>query len=88
MQIISCANYSTVVRTNKIYENAKEAVNDIQDGSKLLVGGFGLCGIPENLIVAVNNKRVSGLTVVSNNAGRIHLNTLINYYFTNNFMLQ
>lgn len=44
-------------------------VNDIKDGSKLLVGGFGLCGIPENLIKAVNAKSVSGLTVVSNNAG-------------------
>ncbi|KAJ8732784.1 hypothetical protein PYW07_015383 [Mythimna separata] len=68
-KIFTCANYSTVVRTNKIYESPSEAVSDIQDGSKLLVGGFGLCGIPENLIVAVNNKRVTGLTVVSNNAG-------------------
>lgn len=68
-KIFSCASYSTASRSNKIYESAKEAVSDIQDGSKLLVGGFGLCGIPENLIVAVKDKRVSGLTVVSNNAG-------------------
>lgn len=47
-----------------------EAVADIKDGSKLLVGGFGLCGIPENLIRAVNKTGVSGLTVVSNNAGK------------------
>ncbi|CAB3242947.1 unnamed protein product [Arctia plantaginis] len=70
-KIISCAtvNYSTASRNNKIYETAGEAVKDIQDGSKLLVGGFGLCGIPENLISALNKKSVSGLTVVSNNAG-------------------
>lgn len=79
LQIFSCASYSTASRSNKIYESAKEAVSDIQDGSKLLVGGFGLCGIPENLIVAVKDKRVSGLTVVSNNAGEINLNT----YFIN-----
>ncbi|CAH0627067.1 unnamed protein product [Chrysodeixis includens] len=68
-KILSSANYSTAVRKGKIYENANEAVNDIHDGSKLLVGGFGLCGIPENLISAVNKKLVTGLTVVSNNAG-------------------
>ncbi|XP_075970658.1 succinyl-CoA:3-ketoacid CoA transferase [Anticarsia gemmatalis] len=68
-KIISCAKYSTASSSNKLYPNASEAVKDIPDGSKLLVGGFGLCGIPENLIVAINNKNVSGLTVVSNNAG-------------------
>ena len=41
----------------------------IQDGSKLLVGGFGLCGIPENLIKALLNSKVKDLTVVSNEAG-------------------
>lgn len=46
-------------------------MKDIRDGSKLLVGGFGLCGIPENLIKALNNKPVKELTVVSNNAGEI-----------------
>ncbi|XP_050343118.1 succinyl-CoA:3-ketoacid coenzyme A transferase 1, mitochondrial [Nymphalis io] len=68
-KILSCASYSTVNKTNKIYSDVNEAVKDIKDGSKLLVGGFGLCGIPENLIMAVNRKPVSGLTVVSNNAG-------------------
>ncbi|XP_032510970.2 succinyl-CoA:3-ketoacid coenzyme A transferase 1, mitochondrial [Danaus plexippus] len=68
-KILSCASYSTSSETNKIYSNINEAVKDIKDGSKILVGGFGLCGIPENLIKAVNNKTVSGLTVVSNNAG-------------------
>ena len=50
-------------------DSADEAVADIQPGSKLLVGGFGLCGIPENLISALLKTSVSGLTVVSNNAG-------------------
>ncbi|VVC96299.1 unnamed protein product [Leptidea sinapis] len=67
-KIVSCSTYSTSTK-NKIYENVNDAVQDIKDGSKLLVGGFGLCGIPENLIQALNKKKVSGLTVVSNNAG-------------------
>jgi len=53
----------------KFYENAELAVEDIQDGSKLLVGGFGLCGIPENLIGGLLKTEVKNLTVVSNNAG-------------------
>lgn len=68
-QILSCSSYSTVNNYKKIYNNVNDAVKDIKDGSKLLVGGFGLCGIPENLIKAVNSMPVSGLTVVSNNAG-------------------
>ena len=50
-------------------ESADEAVADIQPGSKLLVGGFGLCGIPENLIGALLKTNVKDLTLVSNNAG-------------------
>ncbi|KAK6056588.1 3-oxoacid CoA-transferase, A subunit [Cooperia oncophora] len=53
----------------KIYPNAKEAVKDIPDNAKLLVGGFGLCGIPENLINALSETGQKGLTCVSNNAG-------------------
>ncbi|XP_053602186.1 succinyl-CoA:3-ketoacid coenzyme A transferase 1, mitochondrial [Plodia interpunctella] len=69
-KVISCASYSTSKKsTKKIYESAKDAVSDIKDGSKLLVGGFGLCGIPENLIQALNEVKVAGLTIVSNNAG-------------------
>lgn len=49
--------------------NADDAVKDIPSGSKLLVGGFGLCGIPENLIGSLVKSGVSDLTVVSNNAG-------------------
>jgi len=54
---------------SKVYPNADEAVADIKDGSTLLVGGFGLCGIPENLIDAVAKKGVKSLTAVSNNCG-------------------
>lgn len=53
----------------KIFKTAAEAVADIPSGSTLCIGGFGLCGIPENLIKALVEKNVSGLTCVSNNAG-------------------
>ena len=53
----------------KIVDTPEEAVAGIKDGSKLLVGGFGLCGIPEALITAVEKTKVKDLTVVSNNAG-------------------
>ena len=55
--------------SNKIYASAEEAVADIPAGAKLCVGGFGLCGIPENLIAAVVKSGVDQLTAVSNNAG-------------------
>ena len=54
---------------NKVVASADEAVRDITDGSMLMVGGFGLCGIPENLIEALVRKGVKDLTTVSNNAG-------------------
>ena len=54
---------------NKVIASADDAVKDVRDGSTLVVGGFGLCGIPENLINALVKKRVKGLTCVSNNAG-------------------
>ncbi|KAG7166789.1 Succinyl-CoA:3-ketoacid coenzyme A transferase 1-like [Homarus americanus] len=61
---------STSVRHDaRFCESALEAVKDITPGSKLLVGGFGLCGIPENLIGALLKTKVDNLTVVSNNAG-------------------
>jgi len=53
----------------KIYSTAAEAVADIPSGSTLCIGGFGLCGIPENLIKALVERNVNGLTCVSNNAG-------------------
>jgi 3-oxoacid CoA-transferase subunit A len=54
---------------NKVIASAEEAVKDINDGSTLVVGGFGLCGIPENLINALVQSGVKNLTCVSNNAG-------------------
>lgn len=54
---------------NKIIESADLAVFDIPSGAICAIGGFGLCGIPENLIAAVRRKGVQGLTCVSNNAG-------------------
>ncbi|XP_047741029.1 succinyl-CoA:3-ketoacid coenzyme A transferase 1, mitochondrial-like, partial [Hyalella azteca] len=70
LKCIGQAGFSTSSRRDvKFYEDAEEAVKDIPDGSKLLVGGFGLCGIPENLIAALLKTKQSKLTVVSNNAG-------------------
>jgi 3-oxoacid CoA-transferase subunit A len=54
---------------HKTVASADEAVQDIPDGATLVVGGFGLCGIPENLIAALVRKGTKGLTVVSNNCG-------------------
>src|ERR1043165_6284084 len=54
---------------NKVVKNADEAVKDIQDNAVLMLGGFGLCGIPENCIAALIRSGVKGLTCISNNAG-------------------
>ncbi len=54
---------------NKIVKNADEAIRDIQDGMTLALGGFGLCGIPENCINALVTKGIKNLTCISNNAG-------------------
>jgi 3-oxoacid CoA-transferase subunit A len=54
---------------NKIVANADEAIRDIQDGATLMLGGFGLCGIPENCIAALVKKGIKNLTCISNNAG-------------------
>ncbi len=54
---------------NKVVAGAAEAVRDISDGATLLLGGFGLCGIPENCIASLVKKGVKNLTCVSNNAG-------------------
>lgn len=53
----------------KVYRNASEAIFDIQDDATLMLGGFGLCGIPENCISALIEKGVKNLTCISNNAG-------------------
>ena len=54
---------------NKVYKDADQAVADIQDGAVLMLGGFGLCGIPENCITALVKKGTKNLTCISNNAG-------------------
>src|SRR3954470_5738163 len=54
---------------NKVFPNAEAAIEDIHDGATLIVGGFGLCGIPEKLIAAIAKKGIKNLTTVSNNAG-------------------
>ena len=54
---------------NKVVEDAASAVLDIPDGSTIMVSGFGLCGIPENLLAALRDRGTRDLTMVSNNAG-------------------
>jgi 3-oxoacid CoA-transferase subunit A len=54
---------------NKVVSNAEEAIKDIPDGAILMLGGFGLCGIPENCISALVKKGTKNLTCISNNAG-------------------
>jgi 3-oxoacid CoA-transferase subunit A len=54
---------------NKVVINAEKAIEGISDGSTIMLGGFGLCGIPENCIKALVNKNVKQLTCISNNAG-------------------
>jgi 3-oxoacid CoA-transferase subunit A len=54
---------------NKVHTNATEALHDIKDGATIMLGGFGLCGIPENSIAALVKKQIKELTCISNNAG-------------------
>lgn len=54
---------------NKLFANASAAIHDIKDGATIMLGGFGLCGIPENSIVALVQKGITNLTCISNNAG-------------------
>ena len=73
--LVPSFNYTRTLSTSQSFlapeflESADEAVSEIKSGSKLLVGGFGLCGIPENLIGGLLRTQVDNLTVVSNNAG-------------------
>ena len=57
---------------SKVVANAHEAIFDLSNNSTLMLGGFGLCGIPENAIAAILSKGVTGLTCISNNAGVDH----------------
>jgi 3-oxoacid CoA-transferase subunit A len=54
---------------NKVVKDADTAIKDIQNGQTIMLGGFGLCGIPENCIQALLRKKVTNLTCISNNAG-------------------
>src|SRR5215813_1481503 len=54
---------------NKVVANSDEAIRDVFDGATIMIGGFGLCGIPENLIRALVRKGTKNLTTVSNNVG-------------------
>jgi 3-oxoacid CoA-transferase subunit A len=54
---------------NKVVSNADEAISDVKDGDVLMLGGFGLCGIPENCITALVKRGIKDLTCISNNAG-------------------
>ncbi len=54
---------------NKVFPSVAEALFDLTDGATIMAGGFGLCGIPENLIRAIRDKGVKNLTFISNNAG-------------------
>jgi 3-oxoacid CoA-transferase subunit A len=58
---------------NKTFESSRAAIEDIRDGAVIMTGGFGLCGIPENLIRALLDKGVKDLTIISNNIGSIDL---------------
>jgi 3-oxoacid CoA-transferase subunit A len=54
---------------NKVVHDVRQAIADVQDGATIMLGGFGLCGIPENLISALREKGTKNLTIISNNAG-------------------
>jgi len=66
---LSSLGLSSLVLLNKVIATADEAVADIPDGATLMLGGFGLCGIPENLVAALIRKGVKGLHTISNNMG-------------------
>lgn len=54
---------------SKVFKDANDAIHDITDNMTIILGGFGLCGIPENSIAALVKKNIKGLTCISNNAG-------------------
>ncbi|ALC42917.1 CG1140 [Drosophila busckii] len=69
LKLIACYSTSGKRQQGKIYESANDAVADVKDGSKILFGGFGICGIPEKMIDALKQKGVKNITAVSNNGG-------------------
>lgn len=69
MPVLTLAQNFYNMALNKVVANADEAVSDIPSGATLMLGGFGLCGIPENSIAALVRKDIKELTCISNNAG-------------------
>ncbi|KAG8011921.1 Succinyl-CoA:3-ketoacid coenzyme A transferase 1, partial [Nibea albiflora] len=69
LQTSGCYFSTSSQRSSQFYSDPTDAIKDIPDGATILVGGFGLCGIPENLINSLLKSGVKGLTAVSNNAG-------------------
>lgn len=67
--LILLAENSHLIMIDKRVKNAQEAIEGIKDGMTLMLGGFGLCGIPENTIGALVDSNITGLTCISNNAG-------------------
>src|SRR5713226_9268549 len=65
--LVICYRISLVM--NKVVASAEEAIHDVFDGATIMVGGFGLCGMPENLIRALARKGAKNLTTISNNVG-------------------
>ena len=61
--------YRNMYLFSKVFKCPKEAVKDIKDGATVLSGGFGICGVPMNLIASIRDSGVKNLTVVSNNCG-------------------
>src|ERR1700694_1293499 len=62
-------SYRTLLAMNKVVASADQAIRDIFDGATIMIGGFGLCGIPENLVRALVRKGTKNLTTISNNVG-------------------
>jgi 3-oxoacid CoA-transferase subunit A len=58
-----------IFRFVKIYENAQKAIEGIKDGSEIMVGGFGFCGVPMNLVNAIRLSGAKDLTIISNSCG-------------------
>jgi 3-oxoacid CoA-transferase subunit A len=66
---LALISFRIPVPMNKVVASVEEAIADVFDGATIMVGGFGLCGMPENLIRALAKKGVKNLTTISNNAG-------------------
>src|ERR1039458_9186643 len=67
--MIKTRTQKNLTTMNKVVSGPEEAIKDIKDNMTLMLGGFGLCGIPENCIAALVKKGIKGLTCISNNAG-------------------